>query len=91
MSTQKEREDNSSPYLVAMIASTKHEKENQCPDEDRLSNDVNRISHCLSVIASRNPGETVTSAEKEKEEEAKEECRYHPIRSAHPSDLVSGR
>jgi hypothetical protein len=73
MSTQKEREHNSTPYLVAMIASTKHEKENQCPDDDRLSDDVNRISHCLSMIASMNPGETTTANEDEEEEE-EEEC-----------------
>ena len=72
-----------------MIASTKHEKENQCPDDDRLSDDLNRISHCLSMIASTNPGETAAAA-KEEEEEGKEKCRYHRIRSAHSSDLVSG-
>ena len=84
MSTQKEREHNSTPYLVVMIASTKHEKENQCPDDDRLSDDVNRISHCLSMIALTNPGETASATEEE------EKCRYHRIRSAHSSDLVSG-
>lgn len=86
MSPENEREHNSTPHLMAMIASTKHEKENQCPDDDRLSDDVNRISHCLSMIASTNPGEATVA----KKDEDEDEGRYHRTRSRHSSDLVSG-